>query len=409
MRLAYVLIVRPEVPFTSDANTYHLLARNLADGRGYIAPYDWFFQGVSRPTAEFGPVHPSLLAVASLFGVTTVLGHQLFMAVVGSITPVLTALLAGRVTGRRDVAIGAGLVAAVHPMLFGSDGAIMAETTYTLLGLLAVLALLRVGEGRARWWAAAAGLAVGLAVLTRGDGLLLLPLVVLPVLLVRRSRVDRELVAQLAVVGAAALLVVTPWVARNAVRFDGHLVLSNNLGSLVNGSNCPETYAGPSIGSWDFRCAYAELPPGTEATTSAALRDEGLRYLREHAERLPVVVAARVGRAFGLFHPFQQARAEVNDARVYWTQATGTVLDWVLLPLFAVGVVRLRRRGASVAPLVGPVVLVTLLVAATYGNSRFREVAEPAVVIGAVAALVPRPRRCGAGQSAVSASTSARP
>lgn len=389
VRLAYVLVLRPEVPFNSDAQSYHLLARNIADGRGYIAPYDWFLAGVSRPTAEFGPAHPALLSLPSLLGVTTVLGHQLFMAVVGSMTPVATAALGARVTARRAVGVAAGVVAAVHPLLFGSDGAIMSETTYTLLGVLVVLALLRVDAGARRWWAAAAGALVGLAVLTRGDGLLLLPLVVAPVLYARRRRIDRELLGQLGFVAAAALLVIAPWVARNAARFDGRLVLSNNVGSLLNGSNCARTYAGERLGSWDFQCAYrSDLPSTNEAENSRFLREQGLHYLRSHAERLPVVVPARVARGWGLFHPFQQARAEVNDARVYATQATGVVLDWVLLPLFVLGVLRLRREGRSVAALVGPLLLVTLLMAGSYGNSRFRELAQPALVIGATTAVV---------------------
>ena len=371
VRLVYVLVVRPDIPFVGDGQTYHLLANAIADGEGYVAPYDWFVRGHLRPTAEFGPVHPSVLAIASLVGVDTVLGHQVWLALVGSVTPVLTALLAGRVTGDRRLALAAGLVAAVHPLLFGSDGALMSETVYTLLGLVALLCLLQDG-----WrWLVVAGLAIGLAVLTRGDGLLLLPLVALP-LLWRRWR-------SLAVVAVLVVAVVSPWLVRNAVRFDGRLVLSNNVGSLLNGSNCPETYAGPRLGSWDFRCAYrADLPGEDEAESSAVLRAKGLRYLRDHAERLLVVVPARVGRAWGLFHPFGQARAEEDDGRVFATQATGVALDWVLLPLFVVGVVALRRRAV---PLVGPVLLVTLLVAASYGNSRFRELAEPALIVGAVA------------------------
>jgi hypothetical protein len=360
VRLAYVLLVQPEVPFVGDGRTYHLLGRNIADGRGYLAPYDWFFQGRSRPTAEFGPVHPSLLAAASFFGASTITAQQVFLALVGSATPVLTALLALRVTGRQRVAVLAGLLAAVHPLLFGSDGALMSETTYTLLGLLLALALL---DRRL----VMAAVVLGLAVLTRGDAVLLVPFLVVP-LLWRAWR-------QIAVVVGIAVLVVAPWVVRNAVRFDGQLVLSNNLGSLVNGSNCPATYAGPKLGSWDFDCAYELDGLGQdEAANSVRLRDAGLRYAHDHVGRVPVVVAARVARGWGVLHPFGQARAERHDGRVVWTQTT----------LAVVGLVALGRRGI---PLLGPLAMVTVVVAVAYGNSRLREVAEPALVIAATYGL----------------------
>lgn len=384
VRLAYVLAVGPVVPFISDGQNYHLLGRVIAEGRGYIAPIDWFLRHHVRPTAEFGPVHPTVLAVASLLGVTSVLGQQVALAVIGSVTPVLTAVLAHRVTDDRRLAMTAGLVAAAHPMLFGSDGALMSETVYTLLGLVALLCLLR---GRA----VTAGVAIGLAVLTRGDGLLLLPLVAVP-LLWRQWR-------RLALVAGVAALVVMPWIVRNAARFDGRLVLTNNMGSLVSGSNCPEAYAGERLGSWDFRCAYrADLPGEDEAENAAVLRAQGLRYAREHAGRLPVVVPARIGRAWGVFHPFGQARAEEADGRVFATQAAGVVLDWVLLPLFVVGVVALRRRAV---PLVALVAMVTVVVAMSYGNSRFREIGEPALIIGAVAGAFRLGRSIG-GQPLIS-------
>jgi 4-amino-4-deoxy-L-arabinose transferase-like glycosyltransferase len=385
VRLAYLLLVRPSIPLVSDGETYHLLARNIAHGRGYLAPYDWFFRHTSRPTAEFGPVHPALLAVASVFGARSILAHQVFLGIVGSVVPVLTAVVAARLTGDRVIAVGSGIVAALHPLLFGSDGALMSETTYTLLALLVVLAALSfAGDGRQRW-GVVAGVGVGLAILTRGDAVLLLPFVAVPVLL-GGSGVDRTFLLRLATVAGVAALVVAPWVARNAVRFDGHLVLSNNVGSLLNGSNCPATYAGPAIGSWDFRCAYrADLHGTDEAVNSAVLRSTGLRYLRAHTARLPVVMPARVGRAWGVLHPLGQARSEEADGRVFGTQAVGVVVDWLLTPLFVLGVILLHRRGRPITVLVGLVVMVTLLTALTYGSSRFREVAEPALIIGAVA------------------------
>ncbi|MCU1483768.1 MAG: hypothetical protein JWN67_514 [Actinomycetia bacterium] len=379
VRVGYVLFFDPVVRPISDGGNYHLLADDIAHGRGYISPYDWAFLHHARPTAEFAPLHPTLLAGAVLLGLGTILGQQLFLAVVGAVTPVLTALLGWRITGDRRVAIAAGVVAAVHPILLGSDGALMPETLYALLGTAALLTLLRDG----RRWALASGLLLGAAILTRGDGVLLVPMVAVPVLGLRHGRVDRRLVELLGLVVVGVLVVVTPWLARNAARFDGQLVLSNNLGSLLNGANCPPSYEGPGIGSWTFTCAdRVEVDPTDEVAASSAMRKAGIDYATDHAGRLPVVAAARVARAWGVLHPVGQARAEGREGRVSGVQLAGVVADWFLLPLFALGAWRLRRRAV---PLVAMVALVIGLSVVAYGNTRFREIAEPALIVGAMA------------------------
>ena len=68
IRIAFVLIVDPKVPRIGDANAYHLLAENLAHGRGYIRPFDRQLLGITRPTAEYPPLFPALLAIPSFLG-----------------------------------------------------------------------------------------------------------------------------------------------------------------------------------------------------------------------------------------------------------------------------------------------------------------------------------------------------
>jgi 4-amino-4-deoxy-L-arabinose transferase-like glycosyltransferase len=264
----------------------------------------------------------------------------------------------------------------------------MPETLFTLLGTAALLALTRDG----RRWAAVAGLLVGAAILTRGDGLLLLPIVAVPVLVARRGRLDRRLVGQLGLLLVGVLVVVSPWLARNAARFDGQLVLSNNLGSLLNGANCPPSYRGPDIGSWTFVCAdRVKADPTDEVDSSARMRRAGTTYASSHAGRLPVVAAARVGRAWGIVHPVGQARAEGREGRVAGVQLAGVIADWFLFPAFLLGVVALRRPAV---PLVAMLVLVAVISVLAYGNTRFREIAEPALIVGAMAGiLLTSPRR----------------
>jgi asparagine N-glycosylation enzyme membrane subunit Stt3 len=114
------------------------------------------------------------------------------------------------------------------------------------------------------------------------------------------------------------------------------------------------------------------------------MRRAGATYASSHAGRLPVVAAARVGRAWGIVHPVGQARAEAREGRVAGVQLAGVIADWFLFPAFLLGVVALRRRAV---PLVAMLVLVAVISVLAYGNTRFREIAEPALIVGAMAGI----------------------
>ena len=72
VRVVFVLVVDPKLPDPGDATAYHLLANNLADGHGYIRPFDFRILHVTRPTAEYPPLFPALLAVPSFLGAKSV-------------------------------------------------------------------------------------------------------------------------------------------------------------------------------------------------------------------------------------------------------------------------------------------------------------------------------------------------
>ena len=111
VRLAFTLGVAPDVRTTppSDAGAYHLLANNLADGRGYIRPYDLLLAKppAVRPTAEYPPLFPAVLSLVSRAGGRTVAAQRIAMCFVGVATVVLIGLL-----GRRVANAGVGLIAA---------------------------------------------------------------------------------------------------------------------------------------------------------------------------------------------------------------------------------------------------------------------------------------------------------
>ena len=105
---------------------------------------------------------------------------QLSGVVTGCATVALTGFVGRRVAGA-GVGLVAAALAAVSPLLLAADGAVMSETFFVPLALVTLLAALAAGRsGRVLLWIAA-GVAAGLAALTRTEGLLLIPFVVLPV------------------------------------------------------------------------------------------------------------------------------------------------------------------------------------------------------------------------------------
>ena len=89
VRWVFISVVDPHVPAIGDASAYHLLANNLADGRGYIRPFDLLVVHKVHTTAEYPPLFPAVLSVVSWFGAKSVQAQRLCMGVVGAATVVV--------------------------------------------------------------------------------------------------------------------------------------------------------------------------------------------------------------------------------------------------------------------------------------------------------------------------------
>jgi 4-amino-4-deoxy-L-arabinose transferase-like glycosyltransferase len=406
IRIGFVLVVNPTLPNPGDATAYHLLANNLADGHGYIRPFDFQLLQLERPTAEYPPLFPALLAVASFVGAKSVDAQRLFLCFVGTGTVVLVGLLGRRVRGPL-VGLVAAAVAAVYPMLFLDEAVLMSETLFVLLVTAALLLAYRAVDSPSPLRFAALGLVLGLSALTRAEGLLLAIVLVVPLTIRLRTlpAMRRAVLAGVAI--GIAVLVVVPWTARNAVRLHAFVPISNNIGTAVDGANCDLTFSGAQLGLWretfsQFGDAARRRPQAQacfegfdirrrdfdEAEVASSHRSSGATYARRHLSRLPLVAAVRELRTWGLYAPRQQIEFESLEGRPRRWQTVGTVMYWVLLPLAVGGTVILVRRRVRVWPLLSTGVVVALSTALTYGQQRFRTAAEPAIVVLAAVTLV---------------------
>ena len=250
----------------------------------------------------------------------------------------------------------------------------MTESLYGLLVALSLLAAYRLVDAPGTGRAIVLGTTLGLAALTRGEVLLLLPLVLVPVL-----RRPQGLRAALVTILAFAV-VLTPWTIRNWVVFDRPVLVATNSGTAIAGANCDDTFYGDRLGGWSPPCIREH--PGNEAEHhSEALRD-GLRYAGDHLGRLPVVLAVRTARVWSLYDPFL-----VPEGRSERAQKLAVVAFFLLIPFAVAGALVLRRRRVGLWLLLVPIVLVTATALLTYGNVRFREPAELSLVVLAAVQL----------------------
>jgi hypothetical protein len=395
IRFVYVLTTRRMAPQGGDAETYYRLGQGLAGGDGYVRPIELGVFGERVPTAEFPPFWPTVLAVFDLLGVDSRTGQRLMGSLIAASVIVLIGLL-GRAIGGPAVGAVAAWISAVYPHFVVYGGSLLSEGVMLALLTLVLLGVVRArsdpDEQRAmRWWATVS-VAMAAAVMTRSEMLLLFVVLVAPA--AWSSGDPRRRLRRLAVVGACTIVVVGGWTIRNLIALDGFVPLTNNSGTALAGSNCDAVYSGPQIGGWRLDC----VPEGDylglgEVDVARINRDAGLAYIGDHAGELPAVVAARLGRTFGVYDLDRTMfLGSLEDVDLEWLWAAW--YGWVLLaPVAVAGGVVLHRRGGDLWPLVAPVAVVIAITVTTYGNLRFRVAAEPSAVVLSAYAIVAAWRR----------------
>jgi 4-amino-4-deoxy-L-arabinose transferase-like glycosyltransferase len=375
-----------------DGFAYTAASNQFANGHVFVNPYH-----PALPTAIHPPVWPVVLGIIAFFGAHTWYQQQLVACVLGTGTVVAIGFAGRRIAGARVGLIGAA-IAAVYAGLWIYERDLLSETLL-LLGIAVTLLLAyRFRDAPSAWLAAGLGVMTGLLALTRSEQILIWAFLVVPLVLSARSVAVRRRAGWLALATASMLIVLAPWAIFNATRFQHPEVLSSNFGATLATANCDPVYYGPDTGYTNTGC-LANLSSTDESVADSINRRQGTTYAEHHLGRLPVVVFAREGRAFGFWNPFQQIAFDSNwQDTPQWVNRMGLFTYWLLLVPAVAGIVALRRRRRAVYPLLAFVASVVVTVAATYGETRYRAAAEiPIVLLAAVGieAGLRRLRRAG--------------
>lgn len=405
IRLYFVLVGYDYYRIGGDAIYYHRQAWTVADGNWFIDPLRFASSHgrVRAPAAANPPLYTLYLAVVSRLGFWSVTAHRVASTFLGT-GAVIGIGLTGRKVVNERVGLIAAAIAAVYANLWINDGMLLSESMAALTVAFLLLTAYTFWFRPTTRNAILLGVAFGLAANSRSEILFIGPLVAVFLLWGMRRRLGLARCFRLLVVtGLVMAALIAPWVIYNLSRFQKPVYMSDSYGSVLSAASCDQTYHGKYEG-WYFNCHDVIGRKGTitgdASERDAVVRHEAVTYIKHHLNRLPVVMAARVGRLWGVWRPRQTEWFEAEiEGRTLLASRLAADTTWVLVPLAIAGLVIFKRRGLPISPIVVPIVVVTASAAMTFGVLRYRVSAEPGIVIAGattieavVAGLVARRR-----------------
>jgi 4-amino-4-deoxy-L-arabinose transferase-like glycosyltransferase len=365
------LTAPPNAGATTDQVEYELFAYRLSTGQGYT----W---ESGEPTAAWPPgTSFFLLPVYALFGRSFVLA-RLWFCVTSAATCLAVAWPARECFGRR-VGLLSSAWLAFYPGHFYYAMHFLSEVPFDMWLALGCGLTLMALRKQTYAWGLPAGLCWGLALLTRPALLLALPVAWLFALLAAR-KLGRSPLLHAALQTGVVLVVLAPWVARNAVVMGKPAVTLVAGGYSFWGAHNERVLHDPELcGFWvrvsDLQDADHPLT-GSEAEREAAAWKYGLDFVRTHPADMPELEVMKLWRFLG-------PALETPNRAVYWSFTLG----WLLTaPFVAVGMGQAIRKDITAtavlaAPLVGALASAVLIC----GCDRYRDALAPVFVI--VAAL----------------------
>jgi 4-amino-4-deoxy-L-arabinose transferase-like glycosyltransferase len=383
-------LAAPPVP-GSDASEYDSYAWNLAQGRGFtgVSP------DVKEPDGQL-LVHPSAYRAPGTSvlwaGLYLTFGHRYTIVRISQcVLDTLTILLIFEI-GRRcfsdRVALLAAAIYAVWPTALLYSSSLGSEPLYAFLFCCFILVSLQFAE-RPSWpRAIAAGGLLGLAMLTRGNAVTMVALMV-PWSLWQFRRTPRLAVRGLAI-SFVAMVILVPWTIRNYEVFHSFIPFETGGGDVLLGSYNRVIASDPLYyGYWIY--PTSELPeyrnqiiaPNNEVVRDHVETQLAIAWIRNHPETWWYLAESRFRRSWT---PFLQPQSP----KLY---RVGMLISWgPILVLFALGffpsAIYFLRTGNPGWILHLGVFHFVMTALIFWGSSRFRYPVEGLCIILASATLV---------------------
>ncbi len=316
LRLIWVFYT-DTLPLGGDPSWYFGVARNLFEGRGYVADHLVYTETpiVDTPTAFWPPAYPVTLAAMWKITGFSLMSAKILNATLGALTIVFLYLL-GTAIFHRKVGLTSAALFAVFPNAIAWLPLLFPEAMFILIFVMTLWVLVGVTPATKRGTlliAGGVGMLVGLTALTRGQGLVLAPVATLFWL----SRDGwRPAARQSLVLVLGASLLVAPWTIRNWVVLDSPILISSNGGVSLRTGHAPDS-------------------TGTSMWTSDPVRDSNgdLFYAEQSAydpdwEVVGYRVWTRRAINYALTHPMREV--ELTRYKIYHLYRSDSgVIPWL--------------------------------------------------------------------------------
>lgn len=368
-----------------DTHRYVQVARNIAAGLGPI----------DSPEVRAGtdPLYPAILSAGILLGLEDTRSILRFGRVVNVLCAIVSIALLAAI-GRRLMGGRAGLIAAgflaVDPILLFFNGLVLTETLYITLLLAGMYCIIRQQGVPHAGWSLAAGIMLGLGVVTRSTSLLL-PVMLFPfvVAFANSPRVSphgfagarpchsltRRRLALLFILGTVAPVGLV--VARNYGLFGHFVPVRTGGGASLLEAFGPWADGGPGMD----RIEYPIVPAGTdEYERDRVHREAAWNWIRANPRESMQLAWAKLRRTWSV----------TLHAPGYSTTRY-LLIGWLTVaPVYGlalIGAFLLRKQVFVVLLLIAPGVYFSLVHMVFVGSVRYRLPAMPFLFLLAGAAI----------------------
>lgn len=389
-----------------DAFYHHGQANLLADTGRYLNPNIHLATGDLVDSAGDPPLFAAYLAGWSKLGFDGVTDHRVAATFWGFVLIVAVGLFTRRLAGNVAGATAA-LLAAVHPLLWINDLMLLSEGMYQPFIVFMFWAAYEWIREPSRRNIVLVGITIALATMIRAEALSLYGFMVLPLIWWGVKSLDtKEKVRQTVLCGVAGLILISPWLVYNNLRFEKPVTISAVTGTVMIAGACDGAWTGESLGYW-VNCFDEELIaelkedlPGSwpdneadrvtydESVLDEWNRSQALEYYTDNWQRFPKVALARMGRSLELYRVSHTLRMQYTvEGRWEEPSTLGLGLYYALIPFTVIGALVLRRRGERLTPLLAMWPMIMFAAAITFGLTRYRVPIDIAMIVMSAVAL----------------------
>lgn len=354
-----------------DTDGYYSIAKSLVEGKG--------FQLQGGPPARRPPLYPFFISLCLRLAPFPV-GVQVAQALIGGMSCLLLFGIGKEMFGEKTGLLASGLMTLDYVSI-RQTVSVLVETVFIFLLLASLYFLMKAQrEGKKRWFVGA-GVAGGLALLTKDVLVYYFPFVAFGLLFKNKSG---KLGFSAAVTFLLSLfLVIAPWCLRNSLVYRRPVLITVISGQSFYSGNNPKTTVNPSSPNWIVGDDYfypqdPNEPPLGSYEANRYYFKKGIEFIRSHPRRFLELAGRKV---IKMWRPFY------SDLPLF-TQSLSALIYLPTMIFGLLGIFGSRNRWGEFYPILWLPVYLFLVHAVTIADVRYRYPAIPFLMVFAADAML---------------------